>query len=299
MTRLLIVNADDYGLTPAMDRGILRAHRDGVVSSVSVLAVGPALPRTAAWLTEHPGLGIGAHLALVGEDPPVLSAREIPTLVTKRGRFPLSWRVFLARAAAGRVDPADVEREFAAQLDVLTRHHGLRIGHLDTHQHLHLWPAVAAAVVALARRHGGHAVRLPSSAARGPRGAGIRLLSRRLATRIRTAGLASPAGYGGLDEAGRLTLPRFLATLDRLADTTAATMEINCHPGEPDEETRARYAWGFRWDDELAALTSRELRTAIERHGLRIGGYAELKVSNLSETHSTARRNLGDVTDGG
>ncbi|WP_205669243.1 ChbG/HpnK family deacetylase [Amycolatopsis suaedae] len=277
MTGLLIVNADDYALTEAISRGILRAHRDGVVTSTSVLAVGPALRRTAGWLTAEPALGVGAHLALVGEDPPVLTAAEIPTLVDRRGRFPLSWRAFLVRAATpGRVDPADVEREFTAQLDVLTRDHGLPLTHLDTHQHLHLWPPVAAVLVRLARRHGVGAVRLPSSAATGPKGAGIRLLSRRLAARIREAGLVAPAGYGGLDEAGALTLPRFLATVGRLAASRAASIEINCHPGEADDPDRARYAWDFRWDAELAALTSRELRTAIAGHGLRTGGYADL-----------------------
>lgn len=276
MTALLIVNADDYGMTAAVDRGILRAHRDGVVTSTSVMAVGPALGRTAAWLTEHPELETGAHLALVGEHPPLLSRREIPTLVTRRGGFPADYRFFLPRAAAGRIDPADIERELAAQLELLTRDCGLRLSHLDTHEHLHLWPPVAAVVVALARRRGIAAVRLPTSNLRGPKAAGIRLLSRRLAARIRAAGLASAAAFGGLDEAGRLTLPRLLATLARLAGTGAASIEINCHPGEADAVTRARYPWGYRWDDELAALTSPQLRTAIARHGLRIGGHADL-----------------------
>ncbi|HEU4421853.1 MAG TPA: ChbG/HpnK family deacetylase [Pilimelia sp.] len=276
MDKLLIVNADDYGLTEAIARGILRAHREGVVTSTSVLAVGPALGRTARWLADHPRLATGAHLALVGEDPPLLTRREIPTLVTRTGGFPHTWQGFLARAAAGRVDPADVEREFTAQLERLTRDHGLRLTHVDTHQHLHLWPPVAAAVIAAARRWQIGAVRLPSSRDRGPKGHGIRWLKRRLAARIRAAGLVSPGDYGGLDEAGRLTLPRFITTLDRLAATGAASVEINCHPGEADDPARARYAWDYQWDGELAALTSRELREAIGRHGFRTGGHAEL-----------------------
>ncbi|MDP9418579.1 MAG: ChbG/HpnK family deacetylase, partial [Actinomycetota bacterium] len=79
--RLLIVNADDYGLTAGVSRGILRAHREGIVTSTSVLAVAPGFATTVGWLGESPQLDVGAHLAAVGEDPPLLSAAEIPTLV--------------------------------------------------------------------------------------------------------------------------------------------------------------------------------------------------------------------------
>lgn len=275
MDRLLIVTADDYGLTEAVSRGILRAHRDGVVTSTSVLAVGPAVGRTAGWLADHPDLATGAHLALVGEDPPILTRREVPTLVDRAGRFPVTWWTFLARAAAGRVDPADVDRELEAQLERL-RGLGLRPTYVDTHFHLHLWPPVAQALVAVARRWGIDASRLPTSHAVGPKGYGIRRLSRGLAARLRANGIVAPAGYRGLDEAGRLTLPRFLTALERLAGSGAETVEINCHPGEADGLTRGRYAWNFRWDAELAALTSRELREAVARYGFRLGRHADL-----------------------
>ncbi|MEV6304152.1 ChbG/HpnK family deacetylase [Actinoplanes sp. NPDC051861] len=276
MSRTLIVNADDYGLTEGISRGILHAHRAGVVSSTSVLAVGPAVGVTGPWLHDSPDLGTGAHLALVGEDPPLLSRTEIPTLVDRAGRFPLSWRVFLARAAAGRVDPADVEREFTAQVERLTRDLGLRLSHLDTHQHLHLWPPVAAVLVRLARRHAVGATRVPSSRSRGPRGAGVRMLSRRLRTVVDRAGLAAPSAYAGLDEAGRFTLPRLLQAIDLLAGLHADKLEVNCHPGEAGDPDRARYAWGFRWSAELDALTHPATRDAISRHGLRLAGFSEL-----------------------
>src|SRR5206468_11836837 len=97
-------------------------------------------------------LGVGVHLAAVGEDPPLLSPAEIPTLVDRQGRLAPSWRTFVARAAAGRVDPADVEREFRAQIEAVASI-GVRLSHLDTHQHLHLWPLVSEVVVRLATEH--------------------------------------------------------------------------------------------------------------------------------------------------
>ena len=76
--RLLIVNADDYGLTPAVSRGILRGVRDGVITSTSVLVLGSGFSRSVGWLRDETTLGVGVHLALVGEDPPLSSARDSP-----------------------------------------------------------------------------------------------------------------------------------------------------------------------------------------------------------------------------
>ena len=114
MSRLLVVNADDMGLTAGVCRAVRRGHADGVVTSTSVLAVGTAFDEAAATVREAGDLALGAHLAIVGEDRPLLSAAEIPTLVDREGRFPLSYRTVVARGAAGRLDPADVAREFGA-----------------------------------------------------------------------------------------------------------------------------------------------------------------------------------------
>ncbi|MFH9611367.1 ChbG/HpnK family deacetylase [Streptomyces sp. NPDC017448] len=274
--RLLVVNADDYGLSEGISRGILRAHDAGVVTSVSVLAVGPAVARSVAWLRERPALGVGAHLAVVGEDPPLLSAREVPTLVGRSGSFRPGWRAFMRAAVAGRVDMADVEREFRAQLDRLVDGFGLALSHLDTHQHLHLYPPVARIVARLAAERGIGAVRVPRSAAPGPRGWVIRHWSRALTSRLEVAQLAFPQAYGGLDEAGELTLPRLEALVGTLARGPAGVIEVNCHPGEPTAKDRARYAWGYRWEEELAGLTAPSLRQTLQRLDLRLGSFRDL-----------------------
>ena len=96
MTRLLIVNADDYGLTAGVCRAIVRAHQDGIVTSTSALALGPAFAAHSALLDDAPELGVGVHLAVVGEDPPLLPASDIPSLVDRQGRLSLSWKRILA-----------------------------------------------------------------------------------------------------------------------------------------------------------------------------------------------------------
>jgi predicted glycoside hydrolase/deacetylase ChbG (UPF0249 family) len=275
MTRLLIVNADDMGLTPGICRAVHRGHTEGVVTSTSVLAVGAAFDDAAAVLRDSPGIAVGAHLAMVGEDRPLLSAAEVPTLVGRDGRFPLSYRTVVARGAAGRIDPDDVRREFTAQLERVA---GIGVGltHLDTHQHTHLWPAVAAVVVELAERHGVRSVRLPTSRSRGPVGLGVRLLSGRLRDRLRRAGLVTTADYAGLDEAGALDDARFAGALSRLAAAGAPSAEVNTHPGEAGEAALGRFDWGYRWADELAMLTAPATRGLIDRAGYRLGTFADL-----------------------
>ena len=274
MTCLLIVNADDYGLTEQVSAGILRAHRHGIVTSTSVLTLAPGFRTSGRWLADHAGLDVGVHLAAVGEDPPLLSAREIPSLVGRAGRLAPSWRHFLPRAAAGRVDPADLAREFGAQVQAV-KDLGVDVSHLDTHQHLHLWPSVASVVLDLARKGRVPAVRVPRSH-RLPLGAGLNRLAANLARQAAAAGLLYPSDASGVDEAGGMDEARLCRALDGFVSRGATTAELGTHPGEPDDPDRRRYRWGYRWGDELALLTSAAARRAVESRGFALGGYRAL-----------------------
>lgn len=275
MTRLLVVTADDLGLTAGVNRAVRRAHLEGVVTATSLLAVGRAFDDAAAMLRATPTLEVGAHLAVVGEDPPLLTAREVPTLVDRRGGFPLSYRTVVARGLAGRIDPDDVRRELGAQLERVLGV-GVPVTHVDTHQHTHLWPTVGEVVTELALARGIDVVRLPGSRARGVVGLGVHVLASRLARRVRGAGLVTTAAYAGLDEAGALDLDRFAGAVRALAASGAASAELNAHPGESDDPELGRFAWGYRWGDELAALVDPRARDAVTAAGFELGGFAAL-----------------------
>jgi predicted glycoside hydrolase/deacetylase ChbG (UPF0249 family) len=272
--RLLIVNADDYALTAGVSRAILTAHRNGIVTSTSVLAVGPAFAQAAPALRDS-GIGVGAHLAAVGEDPPLLSAAEIPTLVDRGGRLPTSWRALLPRVALGRIDLDDVRREFVAQLERI-QGAGLELTHDDTHQHVHLWPGIADVVLDVARTAGVRAVRIIRSEARSPVGIAVRRFARALEPKASAEGFRYTAAATGLDEAGTLTRPKLSAAIDRLSRAAAASAELATHPGEPADADLDRYRWGYAWEHELAALTDATVRVEIERAGFVLGTYADL-----------------------
>jgi chitin disaccharide deacetylase len=279
-SRLLIVSADDYGLTEKVSRAILKAHRGGIVTSTSVLALAPAFEISVPWLSEVPRLGVGAHLAAVGEDPPLLSAAEIPTLVDRRGRLRVGWRQFVPLLTGGRIDPADLRREFAAQLERIVAA-GVTVDHLDTHQDLHRWPSVRDVVIDLAARHQIGAVRICRSSAHSPSGMAQRRLAHGFQRRCRARSIAFTEAAAGNDEPGQLDLPATIRALHRLAATRARSAELITHPGGPDDPDRARYDWGYRWDDELAALTSGTVRHAVKEYGFGLGTFADLAQADL------------------
>ncbi|KQY24986.1 hypothetical protein ASD16_05865 [Cellulomonas sp. Root485] len=279
MTRLLIVTADDLGLTRGVNAAVRRAHEDGIVTATSLLAVGREFDDAAAMLRDLPTLELGAHLALVGEDPPLLSAREIPTLVDARGAFPLSYRTVVRRGLAGRLDPDDVRRELSAQLQRVLGV-GVPLTHLDTHQHTHLWPTVATVVAELAREAGVPAVRLPGSHSHAPVGLGVRFLSRRTRSALRAAGRATTQDYAGLDEAGHLDADRFRQTLQRAARRGPRTLEINTHPALAGDADLRRFTWDYQWADELAMLLDPAVRDEIAAAGFTLGGFAALTTSD-------------------
>lgn len=157
--RLLVVNADDFGLTPGINAGMLEAHRQGILTSVSLFAHAPATKEAIALARRTPTLGVGVHLALV-DAAPLSPAREIPSLLAADARLHPGWRPFLTACLRGRVALDEVERELGAQIEHL-RAQGLRLTHLDAHKHVHAWPPIFAIVCRLALRHGIGVVRLP------------------------------------------------------------------------------------------------------------------------------------------
>ena len=272
---LLIVNADDYGLTIGVSRAILDAHRNGIVTSTSVLTLSPGFDKTVAWLHDEPALGTGAHLALVGEDPPLLSASEVPTLVDRRGMLCNSWRQFLPKAAAGRIDPDDIRRELGAQIGRI-QDAGLAIDHFDTHQNLHLWPLVQRVVMELGELHDVRVIRITRSSAASPVGVVVRRLARQLEARCDRAGWVYAPASTGLDEAGHLDVPDMIQALFRLASAGAPAAELATHPGEAGDADLVRYPWKYQWGDEHAALKSPTVRAALDELGFELGTFGDL-----------------------
>ncbi len=160
----------------------------------------------------------------------------------------------------------------------------MHVSHLDTHQHVHLWPAVAGWSPNWPGGKRIPAVRTPVSHRTLPVGFGVNALAGRLRRRLATAGLATTDDYTGLDEAGAFDAARFEASLTTLPAIPKAadppdgsgSVEINVHPGEAGDPGLARFSWGYRWADELAMLLAPRTRSLIDTRGFRLGTFADL-----------------------
>jgi hopanoid biosynthesis associated protein HpnK len=292
--RWLIVNGDDFGLTAGVNAGIELACREGILRSASVMAMGHALRDAGQRSSALPSLGLGIHLTLVGERP-VCPPAEVPSLVDRGGCFLPTYRRFLLRYLSGGIRPGDLRREFRAQAEVVSRL-GVPLDHVDSHQHLHLLPGLLSLSIEIARELDIRWVRapradLPSSAKMSSASAADADAPRPMAERwmfalasawarrqVARMGLPLTRGSLGFDCAGHLSTAYLLRHVNRLPP---GVTELICHPGSGDPETRSRYgAWGYCWDQEREALTSPEVRQALERAGVRVARFAELPVES-------------------
>jgi hopanoid biosynthesis associated protein HpnK len=239
----LIINADDFGYTSGVNRAIVEAHRNGIVSSTSLMANGAAFQEAVTLALAAPTLDVGCHLN-VCEGRPLCPAGQVAHLVDAQGKFRPARRL-ACRLVAGLVPQAELEREFAAQLERLLAF-GIRPTHLDTHQHSHLHPAVARALARTAQRYGIAWVRRLFEQNQHPRtlgpwkrralAAASRLFQRQFDRLIAASGLRTPDFFAGFVFTGRLTADTLRQTLDLLPN---GTTELVCHPGYCDADLAA------------------------------------------------------------
>jgi len=136
MSIQLIVNADDYGRAPGVSRGILTAHREGIVTSTTVMVNQPGVEEQVAEALACPRLGVGLHLAFTAWRP-VLPPEAVPGLVDEHGLFLEQHDVW---ARAERIPLDQLQAELAAQLDRFVSLAGRLPDHLDCHHFVHLYP---------------------------------------------------------------------------------------------------------------------------------------------------------------
>jgi predicted glycoside hydrolase/deacetylase ChbG (UPF0249 family) len=267
----LVVNADDFGMSPSISRGIVRAHRDGIVTSTSLLGNCDDLDDTRVTLAQAPELGVGVHLALVGGSP-VADPATVPSLLAESGRFHARGAEFIAAWMKRQIDPADVEREFDAQV-TRVRAAGITVDHLDTHHHLGFLPAVGRSVENVARKHGIGAIRSEIEAptlswVTDPR-RGLKasvLTGLNWLTRRQLGARRHSAQSWGYVESGRLDEVRVLEIIGRIGP---GTHELICHPGE--EQTPI-----YDYTGELRTLTSAKVRRALDQRGITLCRWGDL-----------------------
>lgn len=248
----LIVNADDFGRARGINRGVLRAHRDGIVTATTLMVNAPAAEDAASIARATRSLDVGVHLTLT-YGRPVSDRAAVATLVERDGSFP---RVPGAFLGTGRADRNEALVEYRAQFARAVELIGRQPTHVDTHHWLHDEPALEWAIAALAAETG---------AAVRPHDDGQR-------DRFHDAGIRTVDHYRrDFQHEGHVDV----ATLETiLADLGDGVSELGCHPGEADPELARTSTYASLRIDELATLTDPRVAAAVERNGITLCDYA-------------------------
>lgn len=273
----LLVNADDFGLSPAINAGIIRSHLDGIVVSTSMVASGAAFDEAAQQASLYPALGVGVHLTLVEENA-VAPPPKIPSLAPN-GMLPRTYGELVKKVLSAQIRISDIEREFRAQIEKCLAA-GLNPTHLDSHQHTHALPLLFPLVVRLANDYAIRGIRIPRGwptlrDVSAPRFAGkcaLCLFAHSDAVLFPMKSRLTTRRFAGLFETGNLTEQSLLRILNGLQ---AGTTELVCHPGYADLSGPYE-KWGARRELELATLTSASIQDAIRAQGIEIINYRQL-----------------------
>lgn len=279
----LVINADDLGFAPGVNRGILEAHSAGTLSSASMMVNTPAFGDAVADArVQAPALGIGLHLNLIAGRP----LSTVPTLANPRTGefFPLG--ELARRALAGRIDAADVRRECDAQFAALIQV-GVTPTHLDSHRHSHALPGVLPAVLASADAAGVRIVRRPldqPSLADPIASAKMLVLLATWHSAMRDVDRAgreivarAPSFRGIALQGAHDVESRLLALLDRLP---SGNVEIMLHPGYDDAVLAAQDPYRREREREVAALCSAAVRARLTRDDIRLARFDTLEASS-------------------
>jgi hopanoid biosynthesis associated protein HpnK len=265
--RRIILTADDFGLSESVNEAVERAHRDGVLTSASLMVAGPAARDAVHRARALPSLRVGLHLVVI-EGPAVLPPGRIPDLVDADGRFPsdplgLGVKYFFRPHVR-----AQLAAEIRAQFEAF-RHTGLPLDHADAHKHMHLHPTVGRLAIRIGREYGLPRLRVPTEpppvlAACGDRPRlSDRALHRWTAWLRRAAmraGLSVPDHCFGLAWSGHMTITRLLRLVPRLPNGTS---EIYFHPATATEPTLRALMPEYEHAAELAALLDPRLRAML------------------------------------
>lgn len=279
----IVVNGDDFGRTSSVNRGVIRAHREGVLTSASLMVGAAAAEEAVGLARETPTLAVGLHLVL-SQDLPVLPAAEVDALTVHTGAFHPS-PVAAGLAFLSRRSVRQLRHELRAQFACFAKT-GLALSHVDGHMHLHMHPSVFPLVLELAEEYGAAAIRLPREpwTAIVGRGAGrirsiarvecLRLLTVGAVDKVRERGMMVSDFVLGISRSGAMTTAYVIELLRRIS---TPLIELIFHPAD-----------GPRIDDlgpnpgDLRTLLDPRLRQIIFERNLELADFTRLKCAGLS-----------------
>lgn len=238
----LIVTADDFGLSPAVNQAVEQAFNEGILTTTSLMVGASEADDAVARAHRNPGLNIGLHV-VVARGRSILPAGEIPDLVDSDGNF--SNNLFLSGIRMFFLPAVrrQLEKEIEAQFEKF-KQSGLNLDHVNAHNHMHLHPTVFGLVLKVGRKYGVRSIRIPYEPLLPVwRAGGDSIIQRMfmalflgpwiklLRTRTIRAGLNCNDYIFGLFDTGRMQTDRVMKLLPCLPDGIS---ELYFHPAVAD-----------------------------------------------------------------
>jgi chitin disaccharide deacetylase len=284
------VNADDLGWTAGVNRGIAEAHRNGIVTSASLLANGTAFQEAVELARDARGLGLGVHLNL-NDGAPIAPRESVASLLNDSGVFGGGPDSLLLKIATRGLSLREVDLEWNAQISKV-RDAGIEPTHLDGHKHVHMLPGLFEIALRLTKRHGIAAIRVSHEASglraalstgerraavvlkQGVQARGLKLLARDARQQAERVGVSTADYFCGIAQTGELTKEGVARLLRSLPE---GTTELMCHPGYADEALRKTSTrLQSSRQKEMEILTDKEIRNLVASQGIRLIDYAFL-----------------------
>lgn len=282
--RRLIVTGDDFGLAVPVNEAIEIAHREGILSTASLMVGGAAAADAVERARSLTRLRVGLHVVLV-EGRPLRPPEAVPDLVDASGEF----RTDLTAAGFRFFFQPGVRRQIAAELRAqfeAFRATGLTLDHVNAHNHMHLHPTVLGILLEVGREFGLDAVRIPYEPPSASwRASGRGRLARTasalalapwtslLRSRLRRARIKFNDFVFGLNDSGQMEEPLVLRQLGELPE---GVTEMYFHAATRRCAELDRHTPDYRHEGEFAALTSRRVRETLARLGIQPIAFGDL-----------------------
>ena len=283
MKKQLIINADDFGIHPAVNEAVHKAATEGILTSTSLMAGGDAFDEAVEMARSMPSLGIGIHLTLVGGIKPVLPPSEVPSLTWDNGVFCHDYGKLIVRDLEGKISLSEVYAEWDAQIQKIMNT-GLPVTHMDGHQHMHMWPHFYPIARDLAKKYHISCMRVPDEDVlfgmkdghiiRWAAKNGLSLLSRMHRPDLKKNHIRTNDHFFGMLYGGHLSPERFAKFI---LQTKPGITEIMCHPSADTRAMEDTFHWGYHGEDELAGLLADINRDLIEKKQISLISYRDLR----------------------
>lgn len=283
MKKQLIINADDFGIHPAVNEAVRKAATEGILTSTSLMAGGDAFDEAVEMARSMPSLGIGIHLTLVGGIKPVLPPSEVSSLTWDNGVFCHDYGKLIVRDLEGKISLSEVYAEWDAQIQKIMNT-GLPVTHMDGHQHMHMWPHFYPIARDLAKKYHISCMRVPDEDVlfgmkdghiiRWAAKNGLSLLSRMHRPDLKKNHIRTNDHFFGMLYGGHLSPERFAKFI---MQTKPGITEIMCHPSADTRAMEDTFHWGYHGEDELAGLLADINRELIEKKQISLISYRDVR----------------------